>query len=92
MKKEWIVYSRTVCPYCTQAKALLEANGIEYIEVNIDTNAAGRDLLMEQGLRSVPQIFRGGELIGGFDKLKVWMDERNKDLKQIEDIISGINL
>lgn len=92
MTHEWIVYSRTVCPYCTQAKALLDANGFKYTEINIDTNAAGRDLLVEQGLRSVPQIFRGGELIGGFDKLKVWINERNKETQQLENIISGISL
>lgn len=92
MTHEWIVYSRTVCPYCTQAKALLDANGFKYTEINIDTNAAGRDLLVEQGLRSVPQIFKGGELIGGFDKLKVWINERNRETQQLENIISGISL
>lgn len=75
-----IVYSRTVCPYCTQAKKLLESKGIEYIEINIDTNAAGRDLLVEHGLKSVPQIFYDSELIGGFDKLKVWLELKEQSL------------
>jgi glutaredoxin 3 len=69
-----------VCPYCTQAKALLESKGIKYTEINIDTNAAGRDVLLEQGLRSVPQIFDGSELIGGFDKLKVWLELKEQTL------------
>ena len=89
---KWIVYSRTVCPFCTQAKKLLESKGHEYTEVNIDTNAAGRDLLLEQGLRSVPQIYYNGELIGGFDKLKVWLDQRDQEVQELEKIISGINL
>ena len=80
MTHEWIVYSRTVCPYCTQAKALLESKGIEYTEINIDKNAAGRDLLLEQGLRSVPQIYHNAELIGGFDKLKIWFDLKEQSL------------
>jgi glutaredoxin len=75
-----LVYSRNVCPYCTQAKALLESKGIKYTEINIDTNAAGRDVLLEQGLRSVPQIFDGSELIGGFDKLKVWLELKEQTL------------
>ncbi len=75
-----LVYSRNVCPYCTQAKALLESKGIKYTEINIDTNAAGRDVLLEQGLRSVPQIFHGSELIGGFDKLKVWLELKEQTL------------
>jgi glutaredoxin len=80
MNHEWIVYSRTVCPFCTQAKKLLESKGYTYTEVNIDTNAAGRDLLLEQGLRSVPQIYNNGELIGGFDKLKVWLELKEQTL------------
>jgi glutaredoxin len=75
-----LVYSRTVCPYCVQAKALLDSKGIQYTEINIDTNAAGRDVLLEQGLRSVPQIFDGAELIGGFDKLKVWLELKEQTL------------
>jgi len=75
-----LIYSRTVCPYCTQAKALLDSKGIEYTEINIDTNAAGRDVLLEQGLRSVPQIFDGAELVGGFDKLKVWLELKEQTL------------
>lgn len=76
----WIVYSKTVCPYCTQAKKLLESKGIEYVEINVDTNAAGRDVLVEKGLRSVPQIFHNGDLIGGFDKLKVWLELKEQSL------------
>ena len=80
MNHEWIIYSRTVCPYCTQAKNLLESKGCEYTEINIDKNAAGRDLLVEQGLRSVPQIYHNAELIGGFDKLKVWFELKEQSL------------
>jgi glutaredoxin 3 len=80
MSHEWIVYSRTVCPYCTQAKKLLESKGYTYTEINIDTNAAGRDLLIEEGLKSVPQIYHSGELIGGFDKLKVWLELKEQTL------------
>lgn len=75
-----IVYSKTVCPYCVQAKKLLESKGIEYVEINIETNAQGRDQLLEQGLRSVPQIFNGAELIGGFDKLKTWVELKEQTL------------
>ena len=80
MNDKWIIYSRTMCPYCTQAKSLLESRGIEYTEINIDTNAAGRDLLVEQGLRSVPQIYKNATLIGGFDKLKMWFDLKEQSL------------
>lgn len=75
-----IVYSKTVCPYCVQAKNLLDSKGIKYTEVNIETNAAGRDYLTEKGLRSVPQIFQGELHIGGFDKLKTWLELKDQSL------------
>ena len=68
-----IIYSKNNCPFCEQAKALLKSKNIDFKEINIETNAAGRDILVEHGLRSVPQIFDGELLIGGFDKLKDWV-------------------
>lgn len=75
-----VVYSKTVCPYCVQAKNLLDSKGIKYTEVNIETNAAGRDYLIERGLRSVPQVFHGELHIGGFDKLQTWAQLRDQSL------------
>lgn len=75
-----IIYSRTVCPYCANAKSLLESKGIKFTEINIDMNAAGRDYLVEKGLRSVPQIFQGELHIGGFDKLQTWIQLQEQSL------------
>ena len=33
-----IVWSKDACPFCVQAKALLEARGIEYEERNVSKN------------------------------------------------------
>jgi glutaredoxin len=81
-----IVYSKNNCPFCDQAKALLKSKNIDFKEVNIETNAAGRDVLIERGLRSVPQVFDGELLIGGFDKLKEWVSitELTSQLKLFE--------
>ena len=67
------MYSKTVCPYCDQAKALLNSKNIEYKVVNIEEDSEGRNFLVSQGLRSVPQIYEEDVLIGGFDKLKEWV-------------------
>lgn len=75
-----IVYSKNVCPNCDQAKAMLNAKGISYIAIDIETNAAGRDILVNKGLRSVPQIFVGEELIGGVDKLKLWLELKEQSI------------
>jgi glutaredoxin 3 len=67
------IYTRTVCPYCDQAKALLDSKGISYEAVNIEDDADARSFLVTQGLRSVPQIYEETTLIGGLDKLKEWV-------------------
>ena len=66
-----IVWSKDQCPYCTQAKALLESKGIEYEERNIN-NGWDKDDLLEAvpTARSVPQIFLDEEYIGGFNELR----------------------
>ena len=66
-----IVWSKDQCPYCVQAKALLESRGIEYEERNINNGWDKEDLLAAvPGARTVPQIFLDDELVGGFTELK----------------------
>jgi len=66
-----IVWSKDQCPYCVQAKALLESKGIEYEERNIN-NGWDKDDLLEAvpTARSVPQIFLDEEYVGGFNELR----------------------
>ena len=64
------VYSKNNCPNCVRAKSLLESRGVAYTEVNIETDPDARQMLLDKGLRSVPQIFHDYELLpGGFDGL-----------------------
>jgi glutaredoxin 3 len=66
-----IVWSKDQCPYCVQAKQLLESKGIEYEERNIN-NGWDKDDLLEAvpNARSVPQIFLDEEYVGGFTELR----------------------
>lgn len=64
------VYSKDNCPFCDRAKQLLSNRGVEYTEINVSQNPEAREFLIEQGLRSVPQIYRGTTLIqGGYQGL-----------------------
>lgn len=53
------------------AKALLKNNDIEFEEVNVEQDQDAMSFVLEQGLRSMPQIFRNGELFvaGGYTGL-----------------------
>lgn len=76
------VYSKNNCPFCDRAKALLESKGVDYTEVNIEKDPDARQLLVDKGLRSVPQIFHGYEIIpGGFDGLNKQSQEFFNKLK-----------
>jgi glutaredoxin 3 len=71
-----IVWSKTPCPYCDQAKALLKQRGIAYEERNITDGAWTKEHLMEAvpTARTVPQIFMHGKLIGGFTELRDYLE------------------
>jgi glutaredoxin len=66
-----IVWSKDACPFCVQAKALLELRGIEYEERNVSKNWT-REQLLEAvpDARTLPQIFLDGQHIGGFTDLR----------------------
>jgi glutaredoxin 3 len=72
------VYSKKHCPFCDQAKALLKRKDIQFEEVKIDEDTTAREFIMEQGHRTVPQIYFEGKLFveGGFQGLsKLSTDE-----------------
>lgn len=64
------IYSKTYCPYCDRAKALLQSKGVAYEEINLEGKPDEMQALVKQtGLRTVPQIFINGKLVGGFTDL-----------------------
>ena len=66
-----IVWSKDHCPYCVQAKTLLEQKGIEFEVKKIGEGYSKEDLLEAvPNARTVPQIFLDGELVGGFTELR----------------------
>jgi glutaredoxin len=65
------VWSKDNCPYCVQAKALLNKKGIEFEERKIGDGWTKEQLLEAvPNARTVPQIFLDGELVGGFTELR----------------------
>jgi glutaredoxin 3 len=64
------VYTTDPCGFCRQAKALLQARGVEYREVNLTKDPDGRaDLVALTGQLTFPQIVVGVRAIGGFREL-----------------------
>ena len=66
------IWSQTNCPACQEAKRLLTSYAIEYTEFMLGAGTYTKKDLIEKvpNARSVPQIFIGGEYIGGLPELK----------------------
>jgi glutaredoxin len=64
------VYSKNNCPFCDRAKALLESKEVPFKVIKMEDDTDAKEFLMDQGLRSVPQIFKDGILLpGGYQGL-----------------------
>jgi glutaredoxin 3 len=65
------VYSKSYCPFCVRAKALLEQKSVAYQEIKIDENPALRPQMIKRsnGSTTVPQIFINDKHVGGCDEL-----------------------
>lgn len=58
------------CPFGVRAKELLEAQGFEVDEHILGSREEVEAFKSEQGVETTPQIFIGGERIGGSDDLE----------------------
>jgi glutaredoxin 3 len=68
--KKITVYSTDACSFCVRAKALLDARGLEYQEINLERDPDGRaELVRRTGMLSFPQILVDETLVGGFMEL-----------------------
>ena len=65
------IYTIPFCPYCERAKALLSRKGAAFQEIDAPSGSAARKAAIERsgGRTTVPQIFIGGQAIGGSDDL-----------------------
>lgn len=65
------IYTQVFCPYCDRARALLETKGVPFTEHDAPNGSENRRSAVERsgGRTTVPQIFIGGQHIGGSDDL-----------------------
>ena len=69
--KKITVYTKGYCPYCNSAKELLKTRNIDFEEIKLDESNDNDwlALVTRSGMKTVPQIFCEGELIGGYREL-----------------------
>lgn len=73
------IYTWAACPFCIQAKQLLDSKNINFTEYGIDGDEMARSEMAERafGRRSLPQIFINDEHIGGVMTFMTWRDKVN---------------
>jgi glutaredoxin 3 len=78
-----IIYTKSTCPFCTKAKALLAQKNVQFTEIDITGNDDLRLQMIEKanGRHTVPQIFINNEHIGGCDDLIACEAAGNLDKK-----------
>jgi len=64
------VYTTSYCSYCDAAKDLLRRKNIPFEEVDVTDDNKKWELKARTGWRTVPQIFIGEEMIGGYQELR----------------------
>jgi glutaredoxin 3 len=61
------VYTTEPCSFCARVKGLLKARGLEFSEINLSKDPAGRvELANRTGMMTFPQVLVGEQLLGGF--------------------------
>jgi glutaredoxin 3 len=64
------IYTTDACSFCSRVKGILEAQGVEFAEVNLTRDPDGRaELVRRTGMMSFPQVIVNDELLGGFAEL-----------------------
>ena len=76
------LYGTTLCGFCSAARRLLDAKGVSYDYIAVDTDAKLRAEIVEKsGQRTVPQIWIGHVHVGGYSDLaSLERDQKLDDL------------
>uniref|UniRef100_A0A8C4QC28 Glutaredoxin-2, mitochondrial n=1 Tax=Eptatretus burgeri TaxID=7764 RepID=A0A8C4QC28_EPTBU len=69
-----VIFSKSSCPFCVMANRVFEELGSSYATVELDCRDDGpalqQVLIGRTGMRTVPQVFVNGNLIGGGSETK----------------------
>ena len=72
----YVIITRDQCNFCDDAKALMKAKGVQYVEYNIQSDSSKwlLSLLKRSSITTVPQVFNdNGTHIGGYNDLKEYL-------------------
>ncbi len=66
------IYTTPTCPWCKKAKEFLSQRGVNYMEMDVSSDPrALEELVKVSGVRSVPVITCGTDVLVGFDPARM---------------------
>ena len=75
------IITKDDCPWCVKAKKLLKTVNRPYREISIPNNLSREEFyeIVEKynTTKTVPKIFDGKELIGGYEDLVEWLENHS---------------
>ena len=70
------VYTRPTCIWCIRAKELLNSKGIPFKNLDINDDELREELKVKApGIKTIPQIFKDRERIGGYEDLVEYLKD-----------------
>ena len=66
------------CPFCQEAKELLESLSEDFSFEDLDELPEKGLELIQEGFKTIPQIWHGGSHIGGFQELQKYLKGDNQ--------------
>jgi glutaredoxin-like protein len=69
------ILSRQGCSFCAEAKQLMKNAGVDFVDIDLPANIRSKALGAIAAARTVPQVFVNGQLIGGTEQLKEYLEK-----------------
>jgi peroxiredoxin len=73
------VLSREGCPFCAEAKTMLQDAGVEFVDLPLPNTVRSRAVGAIAGAATVPQVFFNGRRVGGTEELRAFLERRDPD-------------
>ena len=76
--KDITVYTKQNCVYCVKAKSLLKGLGLTWTEKKLEEFSSVDEMIKDIGkkVRAMPQIKIDGELVGGYNQLIEYFNDK----------------
>ncbi len=72
LQKRVTVYSTPTCTYCNQIKKYFDEKGVKYRDIDVSKDQkAAEQMVKRSGQQGVPQTDINGQIVIGFDRIKI---------------------